>query len=145
MTTIERHVSIHADTARLYDEFATARCLATWLGPAHFKVNQQFGSVMLTLCGELDFAVSETRSPINITWKCMTKRHAWTNTSVVIGFADVNDGVLVSLSHSLWVDEAGLVAATGEFWRLALESLKLCIEGDGGASVTEFPAELYLP
>lgn len=144
MTTLERRVSVRADAARLYDAFAKASCLATWLGPAHFKVNQQFGSVMLKLCGELDFAVSETRSPVTITWRCMTKRHAWTNSRVLFAFDSLEDSVLVTLRHEGVAEVEGLAACTDSYWASVLSSLRGEIENGTGQPQLSFPDKLLL-
>ena len=143
MTTIEQQVSVFADAAQLYDAFAKASCLATWLGPAHFKVNQQFGSVMLKLCGELDFAVSETRSPVTVSWKCMTKRHAWTNTRVLFSLGSLDDRTIVTVRHGGLAEER-LLALTESFWSSVLDSLKAQLEMGDGQPRHGFPEALRL-
>lgn len=140
--SVERQVSIATDTDRLYEEIGRAGGLSAWLGPAQFKVNQQFGSVLLKLFGELDFSVSETRSPLGVTWRCLNRRHAWARSSINFGFEAAGESVVVKLHHVGLADEAGVLATTGDFWAGALDSLKLRVEVGVGAPFEAFPSTL---
>lgn len=142
MVSVERQLVVLSDTERLYDAVGKASALSAWLGPAQFKVNQQFGSVMLKLFDELDFAVSETRSPLTVTWKCMSRRHAWTNSNITIGFDVRSEGVLVTLVQVGLLDEPDVLAATGDFWVAALSSLKRYVEVGDGLALPEVPTLL---
>lgn len=136
MPQVKQCVRTRSGTASLYDEFATARGLGAWLGDAQFKVNQQFGSVMLKLWDELDFAVTETRSPLTISWQCVTRRHPWSATRITFGFeVDAEACVLVSVSHTGCEEDANVAAATAAFWSRALESLKRLVESGSGSPV----------
>jgi len=132
MESIALLIRIDGDIEEVYRQVATLEGLAAWFTEANSENYAPGKSLKLFSEDTCEFDVVSMTPHSQIEWKCVSREHIWTGTTIRFTFEHRDSKTFISFDHSGWSEVTEIYRDCAMSWAYFLESLKLLVETGSG-------------